>query len=69
MGKTKDTYIDDMVVKSKKELDHLKDLTEIFTILKEHELRLNAAKCTFRVSLDKFIWHLVTRRGIKANSE
>ena len=44
MDKTMDTYIDDMVVKSKKVSDHLKDLIEVFTILKEYKLILNAAK-------------------------
>ena len=44
-----DTYIDNMVVKSKNELDHVRDLTEVFTILKKHKLRLNTAKCAFEV--------------------
>ena len=34
LGKTMDAYIDIMVVKSKEESDHIKDLTEVFTILK-----------------------------------
>ena len=34
MGKTIDAYIDNMMVKNKQELDNLKDLTEMFTILK-----------------------------------
>ena len=44
-GKTMDAYIDDMVVKSKRELDQIRDLTELFTILRNHKLRLNAGKC------------------------
>ena len=40
-----DSYIDDMVVKNIKKLDHVMDLTEVFGILKRHKLRLNAAKC------------------------
>ena len=55
-----DAYINDVVVKSKKEMDHLKDLAEVFTILKGHKLRLNGAKCAFEVSLGKFLGHLVT---------
>ena len=58
-----------IVVKSRDEVDHLKDLTEIFTILRQHKLRLNAAKCAFCVSSGKFLGHLVMRRGIEANSE
>ena len=40
-----DAHINDMVVKSKEESNHIKDLTEVFSILKRHKLRLNAAKC------------------------
>ena len=34
LGKTIDPYIDDMVVKSKEESDYIRDLTEVFAILK-----------------------------------
>ena len=64
-----DTYIDDMVVKSKKELDHVRDLIEVFEILIRHKLRLNTTKCTFGVSSGKFLGHLEMRRGIEANIE
>ena len=36
------TMGDDMVVKSKEEQDHLKDIVEVFDILKENKSRLNA---------------------------
>ncbi|GFS37725.1 hypothetical protein Acr_00g0053660 [Actinidia rufa] len=66
---TMDAYIDDMVVKSKEESNHLRDLAEIFAIVRQHKLRLNAAKCAFSVGSRKFLGHLVTRRGIEANPE
>ena len=55
-----------MVVINKKESNHLKDLAEVFAILKKHKLRLNAAKCAFRVSLGKSLGHLLTQRKIEA---
>ena len=58
MGKTIDAYIDDIMVKSKNESDHVRDLTEVFTILKKHKLRLNVAKCTFGGELRKVPWAL-----------
>ena len=61
LGRTMDFYIDDMVVKSKEDLDHIRDLTEVFMIFKKHKWRLNAAKCAFRVSSEKLLGHLVTR--------
>ncbi|XP_076922960.1 uncharacterized protein LOC143584926 [Bidens hawaiensis] len=42
-------YIDDMVVKSKKAEDHLKDLEEAFNILDQYNMMLNPSKCQFSV--------------------
>ena len=61
LGKTMDAYIDNMVFKSKEEPDHIRDLTEVFAILKKHKLRLNVANCVFRVSSRKFLDLLVMR--------
>ena len=55
LGKTMDVYIDDMVVKSKEELDHIRDMTEVFTILKRYGVRLNVEKCAFGVSSKFFL--------------
>ena len=54
LGKIMDTYIDNMMVKSKKEPCHIRDLIKVFTILKRHIIRLNVAKCAFGVSSGKF---------------
>ena len=43
------TYVDDIVGKSKKRGDHIKDLQETFTNLRETNLKLNPKKCTFGV--------------------
>ena len=58
LGKNIEVYIDDMVVKSKVESEHINDLGNIFEILRKHKLRLNAAKCSFGVALVNFwvIW-------------
>ena len=42
-------YIDNMVVKSKVASEHVRDLGDIFEILRRHKLRLNASKCSFGV--------------------
>ena len=42
-----EVYIDDMVVKSKKEQGHIDDLKEAFEVLQRHKLRLNDGKCVF----------------------
>ena len=67
IGKTVEVYIDDMVVKSRKAEDHITDLLQVFSILRQYGLKLNASKCVFGVSSEKFLGHLVTRRGIEAD--
>jgi hypothetical protein len=67
LGDTMEAYIDDMVIKSKVETDHLAHLAEAFEILKKHGLKLNAEKCAFGVGSGKFLGYLVTRRGIEAD--
>ena len=62
-----EVYIDDMVVKSKLVSKHVRDLTSIFEILKEHKLRLNASKYSFGVGSGKFLRYMVTHRGIEVN--
>ncbi|KAJ8632913.1 hypothetical protein MRB53_026249 [Persea americana] len=69
LGKTVEVYIDDMVIKSKKSQDHLTDLRQIFGILHQYQLKLNASKCAFGVGSGKFLGSLVTRRGIEANPD
>ena len=62
-------YIDDMVVKSKLESDHIDDLGNIFEILKRHNLWLNTSKCSFGVELGKFLGYMVTHCGIEVNPD
>ena len=69
MGKNIEVYIDDMVVKSKIVSEHIRDLANIFKILRGHKLRLNAFKCSFGVGSDKFLSYMVTRRGIEVNPD
>ena len=64
-----EVYVDDMLVKSKKELAHLDDLRETFAILRQYQMKLNPSKCDFRVALRKFLWFMVSQRGIEANPE
>ena len=62
-------YVDDMLVKSVEDTDHIKDLTEAFEALRRHNMKLNPTKCTFEVLVEKFLGFLVSRQGIEANSE
>ena len=69
MGKNIEIYIDDMVVKSKVVSEHVGDLGNIFEIMRRHELRLNASKCTFGLGSGKFLGYMVTYQGIEVNPD
>ena len=69
LGKSIEAYIDDMVVKSKITSEHMRDLRDIFEILRRHKLRLNVSKCSFGVGSGKFLSYMVTHRGIEVNSD
>ena len=66
--KTMEVYIDDVLVKSLKAPDHIAYLDETFGILWKHRMMLKMSKCIFGVSSSKFLGFLVTKCGIKANS-
>ena len=67
LGKSIEVYIDDMVVKSKVVSEHVRDLRDIFQILRRHKLRLNASKCSFGVGSGKFLGYMVTYMGIEVS--
>ena len=69
MGRNMEAYIDDMVIKSKVVSEHIQDLEEAFSMLKKYQLRLNASKCSFRVSSRKFLGFMITHRGIEVNPD
>ena len=64
-----EVYVDDMLVKSKEEEDHLDDLKEMFNTLRQYNMKLNPSKYAFGVSFGKFLSFMVSQRGIEANPE
>ena len=69
LRKSIEAYIDDMVVKSKVASEHVRDLEDIFEILRRHKLHLNASKCSFGVGSRKFLGYMVTHRGIEVSPD
>jgi hypothetical protein len=78
IGRNVETYIDDIVVKSKKHGDLLDDLKETFDnlrkinketfdILREFKMMLNPKKCVFDVSSGKLLGYMVSSRWIDVN--
>jgi hypothetical protein len=62
-------YVDDIVVMTKNEEDHIADLKETFANLRATRLKLNPKKCVFGVSRGKMLGYIIGPEGIRANIE
>ncbi|KAK7279755.1 hypothetical protein RJT34_24812 [Clitoria ternatea] len=62
-----EVYINDIIAKTPVGGDHIEDLRQVFTRLREFNMRLNPMKCTFAVPAGKFLGFMLTQRGIEAN--
>ena len=62
-----EVYIDDMLIKSKERPDHANHLQQAFDLLRTYGMKLNPAKCVFRVRAVRFLGFMMTQRGIEAN--
>ena len=69
LGRNVQVYVDDMLVKSVCENDHLNDLQKTFDTLRSYNMKLNPSKCVFGVTAGKFLGFMVSQRGIEVNSE
>jgi hypothetical protein len=67
IGRNVLTYVDDIIVKSTKQENHIADLQETFANFRQAGLKLNPEKCVFGVKKGKFLGCLVSTRGIEAN--
>ena len=56
-----------MLIESKNLDDHLADLKENFIVMKNNKVKINLAKCAFRVIVRKFLGFMLTKRGIEVN--
>ena len=61
--------MDDMLVKSRREEDHLEDLRETFDTLCSYNMKLNTGKFAIEVMAGKFLGFMVSQRGIEANPD
>jgi hypothetical protein len=69
IGRIIEAYVDDIIVTSKEMGDLVPDLTEVFTKLRQHRVKLNPEKCIFGVPRGMLLGFVVSERGIEANPE
>ncbi|GAA0145327.1 hypothetical protein LIER_05548 [Lithospermum erythrorhizon] len=67
IGQNMEIYVDDMLIKSREVEDHEANLRESFENLKRNKLRLDPDKCVFGVTSGKFMWYMISQRGIEPN--
>ena len=67
IGRNVQVYDDYMLVKSRREDDHLDNLKETFDTLRSYNMKLNPSKCAFGVMARKFLGFMVFKRGIEVN--
>jgi hypothetical protein len=67
IGRNVLTSVDDIIVKSTKQENHIADLQETFSNFRQAGLKLNPEKCVFGVKKGKFLGCLVSTKGIEAN--
>jgi len=60
-------YIDDVVVKSSSEDDHLNHLRQSFERMRQYRLKMNPLKCAFGVCAGDFLGFVVHKKGIEIN--
>jgi hypothetical protein len=69
IGRTIEPYVDDIVVKTRKEDDLVSDLRVAFDCLRANGVKLNPEKCVFRVPRGMLLGYIVSQRGIEPNPE
>ena len=65
LDKTMEVYVDDMLVKSQEQVEHLVHIHQAFKLLRRYKLKLNPLKCAFRVGSGKFLNYLVIATQIE----
>ena len=58
------TYLDDIIIFSENESQHLEHLETVFSHLTEAELKMKRSKCDFFKSKIHYLGHLISPKGI-----
>lgn len=62
-------YIDDLLIASKMEEEHIKHLRELFTRIHTYSVKITSAKCVFEANQVTFLRYLVSSEGTKSLPE
>ncbi|KAK7604681.1 hypothetical protein V9T40_005867 [Parthenolecanium corni] len=62
-------YVDDILIYSKTEKEHLDHIKKIITRIKENNMNLSLEKCSFFKSQTKYLGFVINREGIKPDPD
>ncbi|KAK9731878.1 Integrase zinc binding domain [Popillia japonica] len=62
-------YIDDLIIHAKTEKEHDNILEQVLNRAREKGVKFNKQKCKFKVSEIKYVGHILTEQGIKADND
>ena len=62
-------FIDDILIYSNSEEDHLKHLRMVLQRLREQQLYVKFSKCEFWLKQVRFVGHVVSENGIEVDSD
>ena len=62
-------YIDDVIVHSYTQAEHLQSLRKVFECLRFYNLKLKPSKCEFFKTELKFLGHIISDKGLKADPD
>ena len=57
-------FIDDLLLYGNDEAQHLKDIREVFELLKEHGIKMKLKKCSFFDTSTTFMGHQIDKNGV-----
>ncbi|XP_070018068.1 uncharacterized protein [Nicotiana sylvestris] len=60
-----EVYVNEVIVKSKRAVDHITYLRKFFDRLRRYNLKLNPAKCVFKVPVGKLLGFIIIHREIE----
>ena len=62
-------YLDDILIYSPTPEDHISDVREVLSILRQHDFYVKLKKCEFEKSEVKFLGHLVGAQGVRVDPD